>query len=125
MSGVDLLLFDDINQRFEARPFFDGGHLDIIYIVPEVKDRVFVLFIFNTRQPKDSSVRHQNTVLGQPLISSKEDSVEHGFVKEEIAHPFRDDDVDFFNRQFNFFNFTSNDSNLISKTIILDDILSL
>lgn len=38
---------------------------------------------------------HRHTIHGsyQPLVPCKDDSVEHGFIKKAVAHPFRYDDV--------------------------------
>ena len=44
---------------------------------------------------------------GQIAVASPEHRVEHGFVEEAVAHPFRYDDIDLRNREGNFFHFSA------------------
>jgi hypothetical protein len=48
----------------------------------------FVILVFDSSKIKGCVVWKDQTASFEVLVSSEEDSVEHGFVKKEVAHPF-------------------------------------
>ena len=55
---------------------------------------VLVLAVLNTTGKDGSLIGENQTVLVQVSVTSVQDSVKHGLVEEEVAHPLGDDDVE-------------------------------
>ena len=47
-------------------------------------------------------VREYETIGLEVLVTSNKNSVQHGLVEEEVAHPFRDNDIEFLDRELDF-----------------------
>lgn len=47
----------------------------------------------------------------QPLVPGEDDSVEHGFIEETVAHPLRYNNVDLLNRKLHLFHLAFEDGN--------------
>lgn len=61
----------------------------------------------------------------EPLVSCKDDRVEHGLVEEEVAHPLGDDDVHLGDRELDLLDLGLDDCDLISPTVHLYNLLGL
>lgn len=48
-------------------------------------------------------IREDESSRFEVLVSGEEDGIEHGLVKEEVAHPFRDNDIEFLDWEDGFF----------------------
>ena len=48
-------------------------------------------------------VGEEQTVVGEPLVTSVQDCLQHGFVEQTVSHPLRDDDVYLLYRQYDLF----------------------
>jgi hypothetical protein len=46
------------------------------------------------------------------LVSCKKHGIEHGFVKQEVSHPFGDDDIKLLHGEFGFFEFSLYEGNV-------------
>lgn len=83
---------------------------------------LFVIgFIIESSDIHFSPVRHQNTSFCQPFFFGIEDRVKHAFVKQEVSHPFGDDDVNFVHREGDFLHQTVDNSDLVAQTVFLND----
>ena len=78
----------------------------------------------NSKHIKGTFVRKDNSVRLEPFVTSIDDTAEHGFVHEEIAHPFANEDVDLLG-DFDLFDLALNEGDLIGHAICLDDFASL
>ena len=56
---------------------------------------LLVFLVFNRRDIHDGGIREDQASLFEVFIAGKENGIEHRFVKQEIAHPFGNDDVVF------------------------------
>lgn len=62
---------------------------------------VFVIVIFDCGEVNHGYVGEQQTVFLQVFITGEENSIEHGLVKKEVAHPFGDDYIIFLDGKLN------------------------
>jgi hypothetical protein len=62
-------------------------------------------------------VGEDESAWGEVSVSGQKDSVQHGFVEEEVTHPFRDDDVDLINWQLNVLQLSLNEGDLVVHSI--------
>lgn len=72
---------------------------------------LFVLLILNRGKVHGGFVGEDKATLLEILVTSDEHSVEHGLVQEEVAHPFRDDDVEFLDGELNLFELSFHEGN--------------
>ena len=64
---------------------------------------VLVFLVFDSSDIDHSSIREDEAIFCEVFVACEEDSVEHGFVEEEVAHPFGDDDVELVEWKRHFF----------------------
>lgn len=86
---------------------------------------VLVLSIFDTGHEDRSLVRENQSIWRQILITSIQDGVKHGLVEQEITHPLRDYNVDFWEWQHHFFHFSLQEGDLVGHAVDLDNLLGL
>ena len=63
---------------------------------------LLVLHVLNGSKVEGRFVREQETSGLKVLVTRDKNGVQHGLVKEEVAHPFGDDDVELLDRQVDF-----------------------
>ena len=64
---------------------------------------LLIVLIFNGSKEHGSLVREDEAILLEVFITGDEDGIEHGLVEQEVAHPFRDDDVKLIEGKLDFF----------------------
>jgi len=72
---------------------------------------LFIFFIFNGSKVNRSRIREYHSSGLQVLVTSDEDGVEHRLIKQEVAHPFTDNDVELFDWEIHFFEFSLDEGN--------------
>jgi len=123
----NLLGVYNINQRLADGCLADAAHVESIDLVPPVDFLVLVCAVLNATDVQCGAVRHDHTARSQPLITSKQNSVQHGLIQQAVAHPFTDNDVHLIDalREFYLLNFALNDLNDVVKVISCNDLLSI
>lgn len=61
--------------------------------------------VFYGSEVESGSIGEDETIRFEVLVAGKENGVEHGLVEKEVTHPFRDDDIEFFDWEICFFEF--------------------
>lgn len=122
--GADLVGVNNINEGLGKGLLLDASHAESIDIIPELDLVSLVLCVLNANQAQGCLVRVDEAVWGQPFVPGIEDSVQHGLIKEKVAHPLGNDDVDLVHWQCHFLDFTLDDCDLVSKAVLSNDLLS-
>lgn len=123
--SVDQWLVHHIDQWFEQGPFLDGAHVDTIDVIPEADLVSLVILVLNGAEPDDCTVGVHMTIFLEPLVTGVEDGVKHGLIKQEISHPFGDNDVDLVDGEGYFFDLALDDGNGLAEAVFLDDFAGL
>ena len=58
-------------------------------------------------------------------VPGEENGVQHGLVKEAVAHPFADDDVNFLNGELDVFDLAADDGDLVLQSVDVYDLLGV
>jgi hypothetical protein len=118
IDGVDLagvcdegIGIDSVNERLHISKLLDVAHVESVDVVPEVQLGVLVVTVLNGGNVERSLVGEDDTVLGEPLVTGEDNSVDHGLVEAEVAHPLRDDDINLLDSvgKLDLLNLTVND----------------
>merc|ERR550517_501794 len=74
-----------------------------------------------------SSVREHQAIRGQPLVPGVEHGVQHGLVKEAVAHPLGDDDVHLVHPlgQADLLHLAPDDSHHVIQLVVPHDLLGV
>lgn len=86
---------------------------------------LLVIAILDTGDVDGGLVGEDQTILDQVLVPGVQDGVQHGFVEQEVAHPLRNDDVNFVKRKNNLLHLALEQGNLVRQTVHGDDLLGL
>ena len=86
---------------------------------------ILVLAIFDTGHENGSLIGEDQAVLDQVLIARVQDSVQHGLVEQEVAHPLGYYYVDLVEGQDHLFHLALQQGNLIRQAVYLDNLLCL
>jgi len=121
----DRLKLNRIDKRLTQRDFFYTRIVEAVDVVPEVNLLVFIFFIFDSSKIYSGSVREDHSSRFQVLVAGNEDGIEHRLVQKEVAHPFADDDIEFFDGEVDFFEFALDEGDGVRKAIGLDNFLCL
>lgn len=81
-----------------------------------------VSFIIECGDVHFCSVRHKDSSFSEPFVSGEEYWVEHAFVKQEVSHPLRDNDIDLIDWKGDFLDKTIDDGNFVTQSIFFDNI---
>lgn len=71
---------------------------------------LLVVLILNSGKVHGCSVGENKASGFEIFVSRKKDSIEHGFIKQKVAHPLGNNDVEFFHREFSFFELALDES---------------
>ena len=66
---------------------------------------LFVLGVFDGSKVKSRVIREDESSGLEVLVAGEKNSVKHGLVEQEIAHPFGNDDIKLLDRQRNVLEF--------------------
>lgn len=86
---------------------------------------LLVVAILDTGNKDGGLVREDEATLLEVAVTSPQDSVQHGFVEQEVAHPLGDDDVDLGERKSDFLHLALEKSDLVAQAVDLDNLLCL
>ena len=70
-----------------------------------------VILVLDASEEEGSGIWENETSRFEILVPRKKHGVEHGFVKQEVSHPFGDDDVELLHGEFGFFEFSLDKGN--------------
>ena len=123
-----------VNERLGKGGRFQGSVVEAVDVVPDcitlsVNQEavpvlvcaltanlfILVLSILNTSHEDGSLVWEDQTlaVLAQVLVAGPEHGVQHALVQQEVSHPFRNDDIDLWERQLNLLHLALQKCNLV------------
>ena len=99
----------------------DGGHIEPVDVIPPVDLVLLVLSVLDGSDVEGGLVREHQTSGLQPLVPGEQDGVQHGLVKQAVAHPLGDDDVHLLYpiRQADLLHFTTQNFDLIREIVLL------
>jgi len=61
--------------------------------------------------------------MSQPFVTSENHAVEHGLIKEKVAHPLGDDYVNFIDGESDFFDLSLDDCDIFVPVVVFHDLL--
>eukprot|EP00756_Hemistasia_phaeocysticola_P010456 Hpha_TRINITY_DN15018_c1_g1::TRINITY_DN15018_c1_g1_i1::g.124702::m.124702 len=127
LGSHNLLSVDNIDNRLQQSQTLDGPEVEALDVLPEVDLVPPVLRVLDRRNVHRRTVREYPPARGEQFVACPEDSVEHGFVQEEVPHPLADDNVHLLAslRHLNLLHLSMQDGDPVSVPVLLHDLLRL
>mmetsp|Transcript_33810 Transcript_33810/g.66954 ORF Transcript_33810/g.66954 Transcript_33810/m.66954 type:complete len:315 (-) Transcript_33810:44-988(-) len=107
------VLHHDRLHRAEVEP---------VDVVPLAELLLSVVCVLYARQVEGGLVGKDQTAFLQPLVSAEENGIEHTLVKEEIAHPLRDDDVNLVHRERHLLSLACDELHNVVIVVVRNDL---
>lgn len=86
---------------------------------------LLVVAILDTGDKDGGLVGEDQTALLEVAVTGPQNSVQHGLVEQEVAHPLGDDDVDLGEGENNLLHLALQESDLVAQAVDLDNLLGL
>jgi hypothetical protein len=86
---------------------------------------LLVVTVFDAGHEDGGLVREDQAVLDQVLVTRVQDSVQHGFVEEEVAHPLGYYDVDLVEGEHDLLHLALQQRDLVRHAVGLDNLARL
>lgn len=149
--GNDSLNLDGVDERFGESGSLERRIIEAINVVPDfytlvcVHSRkcspcenlppqekqltsnllILIFSILNTSHEDSSLIWENQTIWRKVLVSSVENGIQHGFIEQEVTHPFRDDDVNFWEWKYNLLHLSLKQCNLVGHAVDFDNLTGL
>jgi hypothetical protein len=139
----DSLEVNSVDKRLGKGGALEGSVVEAPDVIPDCASRsvtvkmlrenarltvdllLLVVAILDTGDENGGLVGEDETTLLEVAIASPQDSVQHGLVEQEVAHPLGDDDVDLGEGKSNFLHLALEKSDLVAQAVDLDNLLCL
>ena len=141
--GDDSLEVNSVDEGLGESGALEGGVVEAPDVVPDCNTRsahvhdcsnkaeltvdllLLVVAVLDTSNKDGGLVGEDQTALLEVAVTGPQNSVQHGLVEQEVAHPLGNDNVDLGERQNNLLHLALQKSDLVAQAVDLDNLLGL